>query len=129
LHERAPCGHGVGAGLVAGGIEIETLLREGLLGLANQRILGAALIDRHRELRDGLRAERLLHRELLLIGLLRRCLQGERGQQRALPDLDLQVVDVDAKHGGGDVRILDQAEFDGGRQRTREEAIDRRARR
>ena len=39
--------HDVGAGLVAGCFEVEALLRQRFLGLADQRIFGAALIDRY----------------------------------------------------------------------------------
>src|SRR5439155_22272432 len=98
-------------------------------GLADQRIFGAALIDRHRKLRDRGRAERPVLYQALLIGLLHRGLKRDRRQQRAFGHLDLEVADVDTEHRRGDVRILRQAEFDGSRQRRWEEAIDRRTRR
>jgi hypothetical protein len=51
--ELAPRGNGVGAGLITDQFEIETLLRQVLLRLADQRIFGATPIDRRRHLRDG----------------------------------------------------------------------------
>ncbi len=119
----------IGAGLVAGLFEIEALLRQRFLRLADQRVFGAALIDRNRKLRDRRGAERPVDRQGLFVGLLHRGLQRHRRQQRAFVDLDLEIVDVDAEHRRGHVRIFDQAELDRGGQRSRREAIDRRARR
>jgi hypothetical protein len=51
-YELSPGRDRVRADLVAGLIEIEALLRQALLGLANRRILDAALVNRYRKLRD-----------------------------------------------------------------------------
>src|SRR5262249_30295751 len=57
LHHRLP-------GLVADLIEIEALLGEALLGLADQREFAAALVDRDRELADDRRAQLVDDRDL-----------------------------------------------------------------
>ena len=90
---------------------------------------GAALIDRHRKLRDRRGAELAVKRQRLLVGLLHRALQRDRRQQRAFAHLDLEEADIDAEHRRGDVRIFGQAEIDRARQRPRQKAVDRRTRR
>src|ERR1700738_1659159 len=128
-HQLAPCRHNVGAGLVPRLFGKQALLRQGFLRLADQRVFGAALIDRDRKLRDRGSAERPEDCQGLFVGLLHRTLQRHRRQQRAFVDLGLEIADVDPEHRGGDVRILRQAEIDRAGQRSRQEAIDRRSRR
>src|SRR5258708_10598983 len=40
--------------------------------------------------------------------------------QRAFVDLDLEIIDVDAEHRGGHVRVFDQTEIDRAGQRPRQ---------
>lgn len=63
----------------------------------------------------------------LFVGLGHAGLQGDRRQQRALGNLDLQEIDVDAEHRGRDIRMLDEAELDCGSERCGQETVDRRA--
>ena len=116
-------------GLVADLLEIETLLRQRFLGLTDQRIFGAALVDRNIKLHGGRRTERAEDRQRLFIGLLHRGLQRHGRKQRALVYLDLEKADVDAVHRRGDVRVFRQAKLHRFGERRRQEAIHRRARR
>src|SRR6201999_3275784 len=95
---------------------VEALLRQRFVGLADQRVFRAALIDRNVYLCDRRSAQRALGYQGLVVSLVHRALQTHGRQQRTLVDLDLEEIDVDAIHGGGDVGIFDQAELDGLRQ-------------
>ncbi len=114
--------------LVARGVEIEPTLAERLLGLADGRVFGAALIDRHRELGGDRGLQRLEHRERLGRAevLLHVAHRGQGGGERALGDLDLLQRDVDVVHRGGDQRVLVAAAADRAVEGTRREPVDRR---
>ena len=57
-NQLPPCRDDVGAGLIPRLFENEALLRQRFLGLTDQRLFAATLIDRHLKLRSRRRAER-----------------------------------------------------------------------
>src|SRR5579863_3027891 len=111
--QLAPSRNQVGARLIADLLEIETLLVCRLLRLPDQRIFGAALIDRYAHLRYRRGAEFPYLRDRLLRGFLNAGLQRDGRKQRPFADFHVEKTDVDAVHGGSHARIFRERDIGG----------------